>query len=1315
MLPERTRGEEPGVEYELARERERGPIQAVESLRKDTQRMIRLHALWDKFAQPPESPLSDITTSTLVERDIQDAMELLRAPEVRLKEFSLLVIDRLVSFFSAEGSLQIFLTEVVRVTQDYFFHFSTVSGIRQRLRTLMHTLPVDDRRFFQDGFIPTKGDPFGVLDPDVRDETLLRIVELPAGVKRLNAVLSFLTIDANACLQQIDRFELTNQDRETVFRAVAVHSPDVLPPYLPFLAEQDPHLARDLLSQVVEHSFVVGVDAITRFPLTHAQRGKVESQLIASHPRDFFLHFEELSQFLTSLSVPKALEIALSHLESNLPEDPVERLHILDSLTQDDTGFTDEITPIIRRALGEALKELTPVLEELRRDIAQMRQVPKDQVSWSFDLLDTLSWELKTEDQENARIRQAQQRLGSSRVRPLLLSAFAVSVGESPMGFGSKDRPLSLAQRRVILEEALEAGQVNGPPPDEQAEWTGWGEFAYQPRSSQEAKNMRVLLDRLVQVSPTDFVIAWASQKGEIARAYKPILLTVAQEHLENALHFIDVSGQAIVFANMDLKTTKWLVDKVFGSNTLTSFHIPHIPQNVRPLLRPYIERYRKQEEMPYAAFPDVATALYAFDVSPTFASQIANLPESERLLRIEEFSALMNAHPKRGIRALQSLGLKDEYTLRRGILRTIGMLLDRFPDAFLDPKPEAPVQPQRSGGTSFDEKWHRMLMFIPFCPPERFGELVGEWEPWLKRQQQRRETWGGKYFSDFFLMAFRLHKKPQEAVDAFSFFLDPGSPVIVKPYELAHAVSIEELFALTKTHGDEMGELLGNPDTRGRIIQYLKESEHPKATWEMIRRFADSYRSMIPEADRRAKITSELVLKGNRTRLSGSIRYATVGSQVLPVTHVGVREAFVHPQVTDGRLELTSLTKVELERVVRDRLQRVFTPDINSCLGADAHNRDIARQVKEGGWQVPAGTLIHYTSPAVLPAILAEGNCCGETIGIQSRADSFPLFVDVLRVRDQDGSVKVPDLMEHPEYHENYGSFDKGVALVYPRRCRTSFFPGEEKIASTFGPDIHHLVFVGIPHTELGVIVLTNAVEARSFDDVLERTKTAVVKSGVYVPIVRASGDLLFTPEEYDKREAFAHPYATLEDFFRDATAFNTLDRPQPSAVHEFTLKEHLLAAERNVMALSEDLQVPFEMRDLVRAAARLHDVGKFDAVKSGQEIANVIAAERELNKVRGLDPEWKRRILVLIHHDELLGDILKGTSIDPDGTMTRTPEVTRKIQLFHDRFPSQTDRLLLRVLYEADVLAIGNNMYQEWQIQEKLRGLEFHLSSIS
>ena len=1293
---------------------EREPVlQAVESLCEDVQRLKHMQALWEKFGRPPAEVPGDIVAAKVLDRDIDEAIELLRSPEFQMNKQAMEQLqERLISFFFHDKSLDVFIERLAQTSQSYtnLENVRVPAQARRYLQSFVWRLRTGDTRHNPEAFVYVHSELFGVLDPDARDAILSRIAALPSAGKRMEAVQRAIDIDANACLEQLNSFQLTHTDRLEVFRQVALREPDVLPHYLHELAQDEPALARELLNKVVAHSIAVGSSAIDRFPLSPDERKAFEQKLVRQNPLEAITLRKELRGFLTQCSFEEAMEVAFDHLDKDLPADPLARLHALQEVGRDDDDISDHTTVAIRTALHRARAIIDPQLRALRQEIASLRDVPEEDVSWTYELLDNLRFNyVSLNPTEGDRcVNHMRAALGSPMTRELLLSQFSASMGEGPMfeGVGSV---FSETCRRVMMEDALVEGTIQAPD-DPEDEWNGWGNFAFAARTPQEQLMMRAFLDRLLEVSPVDFLIALAKQSSEMIDAYASAISRIPTPQLETMLFVTDQDDVSDVLKRLTPRQAKPIIEILFHGeqSTLSLSWIRYIPPHLHPLLFKHMERARLAGIMPYAAFPDAHVAIKAMSVGSPFVDQLMGIPVTERSTVIRQFQHLIKRYRGRARSALRSMHILDTQAMRIGVFQMLERLLEVCTESFV--QPSDPTQAR-----SADPRWKRLEAFIPFCPVQRADELLKEWEPQLTnnkvgttRTQARNTPTNGEL-----LLAFRLGIKSTELFKRYPILRERLS--LFPIYEVNASKAPERLLRFLEKRKNELAELLSDTQRRGRFVRHLVESPDPEATWLFIKRFAESYGSMVPEARRRTLITTELVLKEEQVRaLTGSVRYVLdeMGT-VVPVTHESVRRRFPSIVVEEGRLQLSSLTFDELSELVHQRLQSLLDPSLEERVRADIDNRSRAQRFLEGSATLPPGTLVHYTSWDNLPAIILEGNCCGETVGIQSKQDSFPLFVDAIRLRDEDRGLRVPDVLGHAKYYEPFRGFDKGVALVYPRRSGPDIlFPGEETPAS--GREaVHHLTFVGIPHSELGVVVLTNQIPQEEFASVLDSTKTSLVKAGVYVPVVNVSGALLFFPEEFDALETQMHPYASLGDLLVDETAFDELDHPQPSEVHEFTLKGHLLMAQRHAESLLEEFDVEEGYRMRLRVAARLHDVGKFEAIESGQEIANVVSAERELAKVRGLRLEEKRQILVLIRHDELLGDILRTTELLLDGGVILLPEAERKIEEFHNRFPEPIHRTLLRVLYEADVLAIGNGMHAAWQVREKLDALSDRLFS--
>lgn len=410
---------------------------------------------------------------------------------------------------------------------------------------------------------------------------------------------------------------------------------------------------------------------------------------------------------------------------------------------------------------------------------------------------------------------------------------------------------------------------------------------------------------------------------------------------------------------------------------------------------------------------------------------------------------------------------------------------------------------------------------------------------------------------------------------------------------------------------------------------------------------------------------------------------------------------------VSGEALNLRTTPFDELKPHLSARLQKVLNPPRHALERAYLRNRAITETSGPEGFLCPPGSLFHYTQLESLPALLDQGNICGECLGVNGRADSFPLHMDALRVPDSFAGASLASVLKDRRMRYEGGK----IALVYLDRDHPEAFARHEEFApAESGIPYHVLLFGGLPKTEVSAIVLFLGGGEPS-EDRLVRVREAILDGQLYIPVYAEDGRLLFSHEEFLDAYLAAKPYGSLEAFLGDPRWDASFDVAQSSERHRFTLREHLLRTERAAQAYAQGYGLTGRDVLLVRAAARLHDVGK--AREEMQAIANVEDADAWLHKIRRLPREERRQIKRLIRHDELLGDLVQAALFvrpNPgDGSPYPPPGPARDLlERFKRLFPDSVSQRQLLALYRADVHAIDDGLsLQEWRVEATLRKL--------
>lgn len=138
------------------------------------------------------------------------------------------------------------------------------------------------------------------------------------------------------------------------------------------------------------------------------------------------------------------------------------------------------------------------------------------------------------------------------------------------------------------------------------------------------------------------------------------------------------------------------------------------------------------------------------------------------------------------------------------------------------------------------------------------------------------------------------------------------------------------------------------------------------------------------------------------------------------------------------------------------------------------------------------------------------------------------------------------------------------------------------------------------------------------------------------------------------------------------------------------------------------KNIEAELEEHDktLVKIAARLHDIAKGEIKRASlfQRMDNPTVAFSIIRHVKFLNLEDRKLILKLIQYDELYGDLLKTGETDP---------IRARLQI-EKIFPKKREQKMLLSLYKADVMAIGNDYYVEWEVEQKLKDLNLEIGEI-
>lgn len=509
------------------------------------------------------------------------------------------------------------------------------------------------------------------------------------------------------------------------------------------------------------------------------------------------------------------------------------------------------------------------------------------------------------------------------------------------------------------------------------------------------------------------------------------------------------------------------------------------------------------------------------------------------------------------------------------------------------------------------------------------------------------------------------------------SFHFTAKSGALVTLADLAHQGFLGKPLLEYMRHEKIIHEIMSSDAVVGeslKITDILSSANIPQ-TIEVLHHSAAELSSSRTEAERYAHIASYIVME-NLLEEGGDER----GSVLVPTP--------------SGAVALSTITREDYEAYATNTLTEVLETPIIERNQARERNFRRAQLIQEEGsnFVIPQGSLIHETMD--YDAILGSANLAGEHRGVSNlNTDSYPGFVDLIKTDGSWGQLTLGAYSEHPRRYTT----TPGSALIYFPDANLTTQP--ETTSSHPG---HHLAFAGINNTKLGLVIDLSDDEQRH-----EAARQAQVETGLYVPLVSRTGELLLTPEEFQERHDKLKQYRSIEDLVNAAGVYNTSlhNTPDPGGVG--SIADHMERSVRITRDFIQQSELPDTTAKLVLAAMKLHDVGKTQ--EGAQEITNVAAARDILHQVDELTREEKRRILLLIRHDELLGEVLQNFELDtPSLQFGALPRYAQsKLDQFKRVFVDEDMRKAAIIAYQADVRAKHPSAWLEWQITDKLAAI--------
>lgn len=241
----------------------------------------------------------------------------------------------------------------------------------------------------------------------------------------------------------------------------------------------------------------------------------------------------------------------------------------------------------------------------------------------------------------------------------------------------------------------------------------------------------------------------------------------------------------------------------------------------------------------------------------------------------------------------------------------------------------------------------------------------------------------------------------------------------------------------------------------------------------------------------------------------------------------------------------------------------------------ADARNRAAAEQP----FIIRPGDLIKNANGKYLDSMLENGTNCKEFLGASADSDGTPLDTDLTLAGAETTIANCNEIQGNP--NGNYGYVWYVIHNTPDRFVTTRKLedqPGGEletpKLTDSrmelfrtgVMGDSHYGIRTGIGATNIDALVIDTTQEF------VDKTAFRIVKNGFYIPVYNLKGELVFTPDDYDKLHAKLsgnHEYQTGEyrkaapmDFIADAERTRDIDIDVAANSAEVQRKDNAIRA---------------------------------------------------------------------------------------------------------------------------------------------------------
>jgi hypothetical protein len=194
----------------------------------------------------------------------------------------------------------------------------------------------------------------------------------------------------------------------------------------------------------------------------------------------------------------------------------------------------------------------------------------------------------------------------------------------------------------------------------------------------------------------------------------------------------------------------------------------------------------------------------------------------------------------------------------------------------------------------------------------------------------------------------------------------------------------------------------------------------------------------------------------------------------------------------------------VEMRRkVLRDYIKRVFVQSHSVVARRQADQRNRLQAFENIRFK--EGDYVHYSPVRIIDDVLRDGNIAGEFM--HGRGTSIPLHAEFGRISKNAASYgSVSQVIGSTA---SIGIGEEDLLYVYSRN-KDSWEEGK-----FYGPHKGYAAILGgMPSTETSAIIIKNK-------ELLPVISRSILNNGFYIPIYDFDGALLFSPDQYDKKQA--------------------------------------------------------------------------------------------------------------------------------------------------------------------------------------------------